>query len=112
MSKPKSKPPKPYQLFKQNYPEVGGTYEKLGEACHSAGPLDTKTREFIKMGIAIGASLESATHAHTRLALEAGATPDELRHVAILATTTLGFPTMMKSLVWVNETIEKQNKKK
>ena len=111
MSKPKSKPPKPYQQFKQNYPKVSDAYEKLGEACHSAGPLDSKTRELIKMGFAIGANLESATHAHTRLALQAGANPDELRHVAILATTTLGFSTMMKALVWVNETIDKQKKK-
>jgi 4-carboxymuconolactone decarboxylase len=111
MSKPKTKPPKPYQRFKETYPAVGAAYEKLGDACHNAGPLDHKTRELVKLGIAIGANLESGTHAHTRLALEAGATPDELRHAAVLATTTIGFPSMMRALCWVNETIEKQRAK-
>ncbi len=109
MSKHKSKPPKPYQQFKKKYPKVGEAYEKLGNACHTAGPLDPKTRELVKIGLAMGANMESATHAHTRLALQSGATPDEVRHVALLATTTLGFSNMMKNLVWVNETIEKEN---
>jgi alkylhydroperoxidase/carboxymuconolactone decarboxylase family protein YurZ len=34
-------------------------------------------------------------HSHGRRALESGATPDELRHVAVLAITTLGFPSAM-----------------
>ena len=44
-------------------------------------------------------------HAHTRKALMAGWTPDELRHVAILATTTLGFPSMMAAFTWVDEIV-------
>ena len=96
-------PPKAYQQFKDNYPDVNSAYEALGGACHSAGPLDSKTRELVKLGIALGAGLESGTHAHTRLALEAGASAEEVRHVALLATTTLGFPSMMRSLHWVED---------
>jgi 4-carboxymuconolactone decarboxylase len=107
MPKPKTPPPKPYQQFQKNFPKVGSAYEQLGEACHSAGPLDRKTRELVKLGIAIGAGLESGTHAHARLALEAGATVEELRHAAVLATTTIGFPSMMRALCWVNDAIAK-----
>lgn len=103
MSKPQSPPPKLYRDFMSRYPAVGEAYESLGSAVHGSGPLDGQTRELVKVGLAIGAALESAVHAHARLALEAGATPDEIRQVALLAATTLGFPTMMKSLRWVND---------
>ena len=51
--------------------------------------------------------LESGTRAHTRLALDAGATPEEIRHAALLATTTVGFPSMMRAMTWVNDVLEK-----
>ena len=35
-----------------------------------------------------------------------GVEPDALRHVAILAVPTLGFPTMMAGVGWVEETID------
>jgi AhpD family alkylhydroperoxidase len=99
-------PPKPYQQFKQNFPAVAEAYEQLGKACHWHGPLSPKERELIKIGIAIGAGMESATHAHVRLALEAGASPEEVRHAAVLATTTIGYPNMMRAMAWVNDVID------
>lgn len=103
MPKPSSTPPQVYRDVLAAYPAVGDAYEALGGACHEAGPLDAKTRELVKLGLAIGAGLESAVHAHARVALEFGASAEEVRHVAVLATTTLGFPTMVRSLRWVND---------
>lgn len=100
-------PPKHYQKFKLEFPAVVAAYEQLGHACHWHGPLDPKSRELIKIGIAIGAGLETGTRAHTRLALDAGATPEEIRHAALLATTTVGFPSMMRAMTWVNDILEK-----
>ena len=100
-------PPKHYLKFKQEFPAVVEAYERLGEACHWHGPLDPKMRELIKIGIAIGAGLETGTRAHTRLALDAGATPEEIRHAALLATTTIGYPSMMRAMTWVNDVLEK-----
>ena len=51
----------------------------------SVYPLAGKTAELVKLGIAIGARMEGAAHAHCRRALGTGATPAELRHVALLA---------------------------
>ena len=65
MPQPKTKPPKRYLEFQKNFPKVGKAYETLG------------------------ANLESAAKAHTRLAIEAGATAEELRHAAMLATRNL-----------------------
>lgn len=99
-------PPKAYMRFKQDFPAVTSAYEELGRACHWNGPLDPRTRELVKIGISIGAGLESATRAHVRLALDAGATPEEVQHAAVLATTTIGYPSMMRAMSWVGDVLE------
>ena len=100
------KPPKMYQRFLEDYPEVGRGYEALGTAVHGAGPLEEKTRALIKLAISTGAQLEGAVHSHTRKALEAGVSPDELRQVAVLSLPTIGLPSMMAALSWVNDILE------
>lgn len=107
MAQPQSTPPSRYQHVAAQYPEIVAAYEALGAACHGTGPLPPTTRELVKLGLAIGAGLESAVHAHTRLAREAGASPEEIRHAALLSATTLGFPTMMRALVWVDDVLTK-----
>ena len=78
----------------------------LGAATAAAGPLDRKTRALVKLGLAIGGQMEGAVHSHTRRALEAGCTAEEIRHAVVLATTTLGFPSMMKCLSWVDDVLK------
>jgi len=97
--------PKRFVAFRQAYPGVFSAYETFGRECAGAGPLAGKAAELVKLGIAIGARMEGATHAHCRRALGAGATPAELRHVALLAATTLGFPNMMAALAWVDDVV-------
>jgi alkylhydroperoxidase/carboxymuconolactone decarboxylase family protein YurZ len=92
--------------FQSQYPEVFRHYTDLGEATQAAGPLAPGTRALVKLAIAIGAGLEGAVHSHTRRALEAGSSPEEIRHVAVLATTTIGFPAMMAALSWVDDILE------
>ena len=58
--------PAAYRAFQAAFPEIWQACDRLG-----------------------------AVHAHTRLALQAGASPDEIRHVVLLALTTIGFPSMM-----------------
>lgn len=93
--------PKPYRDFKKRQPKLVRAYEELGEACRDAGPLDKKTTALVKLGIAIGSGLEGATHSAVRKAKQAGCSPREIEHVAILCTTTLGFPAMMRARAWV-----------
>ena len=102
---PTSTPPAHYTDFKAAFPSVVEAYEQLGKACHWNGPLNPKTRELIKIGIAIGAGLESATRAHARLAREAGASTEEIQHAALLATTTIGFPAMMRAMSWIDDVL-------
>ena len=45
---------------------------------------------------------------HTRRALEASCSPDELRHEGVLAITTIGFPSTMAVMSWVEEFFERR----
>ena len=100
-----SKLPERFVSFLKDYPDVGAAYQSLGKAVADAGPLDAKTRELIKLGVAIAAGQEGGTHSHTRKALAAGATPEELRHAALQTLTTVGFPNMMRGLSWVDDVL-------
>jgi 4-carboxymuconolactone decarboxylase len=97
--------------FKENYPKVFQAYESLGVAASESGPLNKKEIALVKLGIASGAKMEGAVHSHTRRALEAGASPEEIRHAVLLAVTTLGFPSMMAILSWVDEILDADKNK-
>ena len=49
-----SKLPKFFEEFRAAYPEVAANYHGLSEACKKAGPLDERTAELVKLGLAIG----------------------------------------------------------
>lgn len=100
-----SEPPKRFREFARRYPAVAQAYEALAGATQAAGPLDPKTRCLVKLGIAAGAWREGAVHSHARRALDAGCTEAEIRHVVLLATTTLGFPSMMAVMTWVEDVL-------
>jgi alkylhydroperoxidase/carboxymuconolactone decarboxylase family protein YurZ len=100
-----NQPPTRFQQFGKKYPAIMRAYESLGAATAEAGPLDAKARALVKLAIATGAWREGAVHSHTRRALAAGCSPDEIRHVVLLATTTLGFPSMMAARTWVEDVL-------
>ena len=97
-----------YLRFREDYPEIAEAYEKLGKTVHEAGPLDDKTRALIKVGISGGAMLEGAFHSHVRKAISAGVTKEELRHVAFLTLPTIGFPSMMALMSWIDDVYDKK----
>lgn len=94
-----------YLQFQQAHPEVFAAYDQLGKAASAGGPLQQKEVALVKLALAAGARLEGAVHSHCRRALEAGVTPDEIRHVIILSVTTVGFPSMMATLSWVDDVL-------
>jgi alkylhydroperoxidase/carboxymuconolactone decarboxylase family protein YurZ len=98
--------PKRYRDFMREYRPVWEAYNRLGAAVHQQGPLDEKTRTLVKLGIAVGARLEGAVHSQTRKALDAGASPDEIRHAVLLAIPTVGFPGTMAAMSWVEDQLE------
>jgi alkylhydroperoxidase/carboxymuconolactone decarboxylase family protein YurZ len=94
-----------YVQFQKRFPAVFQAYEALGGASAEAGPLDGRTRALVKLAIAVGCQMEGAVHSHTRRAVEAGCSAEEIRHLVLLSVTTMGFPGMMKTLSWVEDVI-------
>ena len=107
-----AKLPRSYEVFKRAHPELWQIYDRLGALAHAAGPLDKKSRALVKLAMAIGARMEGAVHAHVRRATEDGATPAVIRHVALLGLTTLGFPSTMAVLTWIEDVLGSQRGKK
>ena len=99
--------PQHYLDFIKKYPELAGAYKDLGSAAINAGPLDRKQVELVKIGVSLGARMESAVRSHCRKAIEAGATEEEIKHAVLCSVTTVGFPTMMAGLKWVTDALEK-----
>lgn len=98
--------PEIYRSFSDEYPEVIDCYGQLGKACRSAGPLDRKTQDLVKLGIAIGANSRGAVMSNARKALAEGATTNDIMHVVLLSMTTTGFPNMMAAMGWVREVLK------
>ena len=97
--------PTAYTRFQRTFPRVWTAYDRLGATAHQEGPLDPKTRELVKLGMAIGGRLEGAVRSHAHRAREAKATPAEIAHVVALAVTTVGFPTAVAAFTWVADVL-------
>ena len=95
--------PKNYRAMAKRYPQFMAALDALGEAAATAGPLPDKTRHLVQIGAAAAIRSEGAVHSHTRRALAAGATPEEVQHAVIAATSTIGFPNVMAALSWVTD---------
>jgi AhpD family alkylhydroperoxidase len=93
--------PRAFETFRRRFPRVHRAYENLGAAAHEAGPLDPKTRELVKLGIAIGLRAEGAVRSHAGRAHEAGATRQEIEHVVLLEVTTAGLPATVAAFTWL-----------
>jgi alkylhydroperoxidase/carboxymuconolactone decarboxylase family protein YurZ len=100
------RPPAVVEEFAQDYPQVWEAYNRLGEAAAEAGPLDEKTQRLVKLALAIGAQRQGAVHSHTRRALAAGCTPEELQHVGILAIATIGWPAAFAAISWIRDLVD------
>ncbi len=100
--------PKWTKQFQKAYPEIWRAFQELGEQCHRAGPLDTRTRRLVKIGIAAGAGSQGALHSAVRNALTDGISPDEIRHAILLSITTIGFPHGQAALSWAEDVIAKK----
>jgi 4-carboxymuconolactone decarboxylase len=97
--------PRSYQRLKTEQRSVVEAYERMGEACAVAGPLSERERSLVKIGISTGAQLEGGLHSHVRKALEAGVEPDAIRHAVLLALPTVGLPSMMAALTWIEDVL-------
>lgn len=100
-------PPVTYKNFVGKFPALGDAHESIAKAVSEAGPLDPKTCELVKIGLSIGAKLETALRSHVRQATEHGATREEIEQAILLAMNTCGFPTTVAAWRWAQQQFEK-----
>ena len=99
--------PKKYKNFAESYPEIFNAYKEMGTLARESGPLDEKTQNLVKLGIAVGSNSRGGVMSHTRKALDTGATKEEINHAILLSLSTTGFPTMIAAMNWAAEVLEK-----
>lgn len=101
-------PSKHYQKLSRMFPDVLAAVENLGSTLRDAGPIDKKNSELIQLAVAAASQSTGSVHSHTRRALQAGATEEEIYHTLLLLISTIGFPKVAAALSWVYDTLEKK----
>jgi 4-carboxymuconolactone decarboxylase len=98
--------PKVYVDFTDSFPDVAEAQGELARRIRERTPFDEMTNRLLKLSMAIGAEAEGAVRSNTRKALQHGASPDDLRALALLAITTCGFPTCVAALGWMQQVFD------
>ncbi|QQE09987.1 carboxymuconolactone decarboxylase family protein [Planctomycetota bacterium] len=107
MTKDKNKLPTTFKAFIDKFPVLGEAHENVAKSIEQQGPLDPKTLSLIKMGICMGANLESAFRSHVRRAMQNGATTEEIEQAILLAMNTVGFPRTVAAWQWAWQQIKR-----
>lgn len=98
--------PRSWTRFARRYAAVADAYDQLSDVCRNSGPLDERTIALTKLAISVGAHFDRTVHVHTKKALRAGVDPDAIRQIAVLALPTIGLPSALDALRWIDESIE------
>ena len=104
--KAQSRRPRSWEQFSRRFPAVVAAYESLRGACDQAGPLKESTVALVKLAVSVGSGAERTVHIHAKKALRAGADPDALRQIVIVALPTIGLPAALDAMRWVDESIQ------
>lgn len=102
-AKSSSPVPNTFKKFIVKFPELARAHERVAKAVEVAGPLDAKTLALIKIGICVGAGLESALRSHVRRARQHRASEAEIEQAILLAMNTVGFPRTVAAWSWAHE---------
>ena len=99
-------PSRTYHDIAKRYPEIVTALENLGTTVRDLGPLDEKTSHLVQLAAAAASRSEGSVHSHTRRALKAGASRDEIYHTLLLLISTVGFPQAMAAISWCRDILE------
>ena len=99
--------PGTYKKFITKFPQLGQAHGKVAKTVEQVGPLDAKQCALVKIGICVGAGLESALRSHVRRAMQHGATIEEIEQTILLAMNTVGFPKTVAAWSWAHVQFER-----
>nr|MBF0222174.1 carboxymuconolactone decarboxylase family protein [Desulfobulbaceae bacterium] len=98
--------PKNYKWMMTNFEKVVSAHQELGKALYDAGPLDKKTAQLIKLAAAAATGSEGGVHSHSKRALDAGASKEEIYHALILLSSSVGFSNAAAAVSWARDILE------
>lgn len=96
----------PFEVFKNEAPQVSTAFDGLIGAISSQSGLDAKTRQLIYVGIKASQGDAGAVAAHVPMAKSHGATRDEIRDTILLTLTVSGVQGIANCLVPALEAFE------
>ena len=99
--------PDMYLRLKARHARLFAAAEAVGEAARAEGPLGEKEIQLIQLAAAAAIRSEGAVHSHTRRALGAGASAEEIRHALVALVSTIGFPSVVAASSWADDIIGK-----
>lgn len=102
----KDKLPEHFKRFVEKYPEIWESHQGLTEACADSGPLDRKMRELIKVAVSGAFNQEVAVERHAVMAVQEGASVEEVYHAILMLITSVGFPRASAALKWAQRALE------
>lgn len=94
------------QRMAEKVPAFIAAIDHMGSLIRQAGPLDEKSIQLIQLAAAAAIRSEGALHGHSRRALNAGASPAEIRHALLCLTGIIGFPGVAAALAWADDELE------
>ena len=97
--------PEHFKKFVDKYPDIWEAHQKLTEASAECGPLDRKTRELIKVAASAAAGLETPVERHAVMAVQEGASEDEVYQAIMQLVTIVGFPRSSAALKWAERAL-------
>ena len=100
------KVPASFRRAQAEFPAVLKAYEEFARATERTGPLSKREQRLVKLGLTFGARMEGGAHSAIRKALEAGLSPADIKHAALLAMPTIGFPNAMACMSWVRDIVD------
>ncbi len=106
-SNDEGKLPGTYKAFIEKFPALGDAHEAVGKAVDQVGPLDAKACALVKVGISLGAGLESALRSHVRRAMQHGASESEIEQTVLLGMNTCGLPRTVAAWQWAHQQIDR-----
>jgi 4-carboxymuconolactone decarboxylase len=98
--------PDVYQHFERAFPQVHSAHQDPRESLLRGRPPRRADGPARQARNRLGAQAEGAVRSHTRRALTEGESREQVRHVGLLALTTIGFPHTVAGLSWIEEVIE------
>ena len=104
--------------FAEKYPEIASSFTTLMGSVIQDGKLKSKEKELIAVGIAVGLRCLPCIHAHTKSAINMGATEEEIMEAASVAILMGGGPGMahvievMKAIEAFSEKDKKKSSEK